>query len=76
MLPLATSYGRRHPAVFGLNRKALHAALSRLFYYFDLYWDLHLGVKGNAIPPGVRQIGKSFNCGSSYSAGDATCGRR
>ena len=22
-----------------------------LDYYFDLYWDLHLGVKGDAIPP-------------------------
>jgi hypothetical protein len=29
--------------------------------YFDLFWDLHLGVKGDAIPPGVRQIGHSFN---------------
>ncbi len=29
--------------------------------YFDLFWDLHLGVKGNEIPPQVRQIGESFN---------------
>ena len=28
--------------------------------YFDLYWDLHLGVSGNAIPAEVRQIGTSF----------------
>jgi hypothetical protein len=28
--------------------------------YFDLYWDLHLGVTGNDIPPEVRQIGQSF----------------
>ncbi|MDR3464258.1 MAG: hypothetical protein P4L76_18290 [Beijerinckiaceae bacterium] len=29
--------------------------------YFDLFWDLHLGVKGDEIPAGVRQIGHSFN---------------
>jgi hypothetical protein len=29
--------------------------------YPDLFWDLHLGVKGDAIPAGVRQIGESFN---------------
>ncbi|HLJ88177.1 MAG TPA: hypothetical protein VKZ53_15255 [Candidatus Angelobacter sp.] len=28
--------------------------------YFDLYWDLHLGVKGRDVPADVRQIGKSF----------------
>lgn len=28
--------------------------------YFDLYWDLHLGVTRDAIPPEVRQIGESF----------------
>lgn len=28
--------------------------------YFDLYWDLHLGVSGAAIPAEVRQIGASF----------------
>ncbi|MEU3302198.1 hypothetical protein ABZ729_20545 [Streptomyces sp. NPDC006678] len=28
--------------------------------YFDLYWDLHLGVTGEAIPPEVRTIGASF----------------
>jgi len=29
--------------------------------YFDLFWDLHLGVKGDEIPASVRQIGQSFN---------------
>jgi hypothetical protein len=29
--------------------------------YFDLYWDLHLGVKGDAIPAKVRETGESFN---------------
>lgn len=28
--------------------------------YFDMYWDLHLGVTGDDIPPEVRQIGHSF----------------
>jgi hypothetical protein len=34
--------------------------------YFDLYWDLHLGVKGAAIPARVRQIGESFNTVLAY----------
>src|SRR5258708_19224050 len=38
--------------------------------YFDLYWDLHLGVKGDAIPASVRQIGQSFNTVLAY--GDPT----
>jgi len=29
--------------------------------YFDIYWDLHLGVKGVAIPQQVRQIEEAFN---------------
>jgi len=29
--------------------------------YPDLFWDLHLGVKGGAIPDHVREIGQSFN---------------
>jgi cytochrome P450 len=29
--------------------------------YFDLFWDLHLGVTGDEIPDHVRQIGQSFN---------------
>ncbi len=37
-----------------------------LDYYFDLYWDLHLGVKGDAIPASVRQIGESFNTVLAY----------
>jgi hypothetical protein len=28
--------------------------------YFDLYWNLHLGVTGDDIPAEVRQIGASF----------------
>jgi hypothetical protein len=37
-----------------------------LDYYFDLYWNLHLGVQGNAVPPDVRQIGESFNTVLAY----------
>lgn len=28
--------------------------------YFDLYWDLHVGATGEAIPQEVREIGTSF----------------
>jgi hypothetical protein len=38
--------------------------------YFDLYWDLHLGVTGEAIPDTVRQVGHSFNTVLAY--GDPT----
>jgi hypothetical protein len=34
--------------------------------YFDMYWDLHLGSKGDAIPERVRQFGKSFNTVLAY----------
>lgn len=33
---------------------------------WDLYWDLHLGVKPDAIPAEVRQIGLSFNTVLAY----------
>lgn len=29
--------------------------------YFDLYWDLHLGVSGDDVPAEVREIGQAFN---------------
>jgi hypothetical protein len=29
--------------------------------FFDMYWDLHLGVKGDAVPARVRSFGESFN---------------
>jgi len=29
--------------------------------FWDLYWDLHLGVKGDQLPAQVRDIGASFN---------------
>ncbi len=34
--------------------------------YFDLYWDLHLGVKGDAIPQQVHDIGQAFNTVLAY----------
>jgi hypothetical protein len=34
--------------------------------YLSAYWDLHLGVKGDAIPREVRQIGESFNTVLAY----------
>jgi cytochrome P450 len=38
-----------------------------LAHYFDIYWDLHVGVTGDAIPPEVRQIGASFTTVLAYS---------
>jgi hypothetical protein len=35
-------------------------------HYFDLYWDLHLGVTAEAIPAEVRQIGASFTAVLGY----------
>ncbi|TPM93783.1 hypothetical protein [Mesorhizobium sp. B2-1-3A] len=42
--------------------------LMRLYLdtFWDMYWDLHLGVSGDAIPPKVRQIGMSFNTVLAY----------
>lgn len=34
--------------------------------FWDLYWDLHLGVKGKDLPAEVRQIGASFNTVLAY----------
>jgi hypothetical protein len=34
--------------------------------YFDLFWDLHVGVKGDAIPDKVREIGLCFNTVLAY----------
>lgn len=46
-----------------LDEKNLDKPLMRRYLdsYLDLFWDLHLGVKGNEIPAGVRQVGESFN---------------
>lgn len=34
--------------------------------YFDLFWDLHVGIPGNEIPADIRQIGESFNTVLAY----------
>ena len=34
--------------------------------YFDLYWDLHLGVKADAIPQPVHDLGMAFNTVLAY----------
>lgn len=34
--------------------------------FWDLYWDLHLGVKGAQLPDQVRQIGAAFNAVLAY----------
>lgn len=38
-----------------------------LTLYDDLYWDLHLGATGDAIPPEVRAISRSFTTVLGYS---------
>jgi hypothetical protein len=43
---------------------------SYLAGYFDLYWDLHLGVRGDTIPTRVLQFGESLNTVLAY--GDPT----
>lgn len=35
-------------------------------HYFDIYWDLHVGVKGSAVPAEIREIGESFNTVLAY----------
>jgi cytochrome P450 len=34
--------------------------------FWDLYWDLHLGVKGEQLPAQVREIGAAFNTVLAY----------
>ena len=42
--------------------------LMRLYLegYFDLYWDLHLGVRGEAIPTRARRFGEALNTVLAY----------
>jgi cytochrome P450 len=62
---VATKYGAKMDRFFEGFLAAENAGkpLMHEFYehYFDLYWDLHLGVRGEEIPPAVRQFGTSFN---------------
>ena len=63
-------YGKKVTDFFHrlLDRRNANKPLMRQYLdsYFDLYWDLHLGVKGDAIPSEVRQIGESFNTVLAY----------
>jgi hypothetical protein len=34
--------------------------------YFDMYWDLHLGVRGDDIPAEIKEIGDRFMCVIGY----------
>ncbi len=48
----------------GLFREGHEGApLMRRYYdgYWDMFWDLHLGVRGDDIPDEVRAIGDAFN---------------
>ena len=51
-----------------LDKKNAGKPLMRQYLdnYFDLFWDLHLGVRGDAIPQEVRKIGQSFNTVLAY----------
>ena len=35
--------------------------------FFDLYWDLHVGAQGEAIPAEVREFSTSFNAVFGYA---------
>lgn len=63
-------YGDKITSFFDklLGRRNANKPLMRQYLdsYFDLYWDLHLGVKGRAIPSEVREIGESFNTVLAY----------
>jgi cytochrome P450 len=62
---IATRYREKIARFFDLFLADANAGkpLMQAFYahYFDLYWELHLGVSGDAIPLEVRQFGTSFN---------------
>jgi len=51
-----------------LSQSNVGKPLMRIYLdtFWDMYWDLHLGVKGDAIPAQVREIGMSFNTVLAY----------
>ena len=62
------------PKLLGFIDQTLASAnagkpLMQEFYkhYYDFYFDLHLGVRGDAIPRAVRDCGASFNTVVSYN---------
>ncbi len=58
-------YADKVRAFFGQRFMEEHAGKPLMQRYLDsypdLFWDLHLGVKGDGLPDHVRQIGQSFN---------------
>jgi hypothetical protein len=50
-----------HPSNLGKPLMGLY-----LESYFDLFWDLHLGVNGGSIPASVREFGHSFITALAY----------
>jgi hypothetical protein len=51
-------YGEKVTAFFDQLMNTKFADKPFMRHYFDIYWDLHLGVTGEAIPKQVRQIGE------------------
>ncbi|MGO4444860.1 hypothetical protein AB4Z42_16010 [Mycobacterium sp. 2YAF39] len=51
-----------------LSQQNREKPLMRIYLdtFWDLYWDLHLGVRGSEIPDQVREIGASFNAVLAY----------
>lgn len=58
-------YRRKVGRAFAAMFDPAHAGepIMRRYYqaYADMYWDLHLGVRGEAVPDEIRQFGTSFN---------------
>ena len=50
------------------DRRNAEKPLMRVYLdtFWDLYWDMHLGVRGDGIPDQVREIGASFNAVLAY----------
>ena len=51
-----------------MSRQNAEKPLMRIYLdtFWDLYWDMHLGVRGAEIPDQVREIGASFNAVLAY----------
>src|SRR5262249_56415516 len=68
---IATKYRDKLTGFFEKLFAAANAGkpLMEQFYagYYDLYWDLSLGVTGDVVPPEVRQFSSSFNAVLGFS---------
>jgi cytochrome P450 len=63
----APKIGRFFDQLFAERNAGKPVMREFLAHYFDLYWDLHVGVTGEAIPAEVREIGASFTTVLAYS---------